>query len=74
MHHGDIGGLIFQSDENMKMELAPSWSLIEDALIASGMALRCVGFFNEIAEFGFKERLESGPNEAYVAAMRTLTS
>jgi hypothetical protein len=73
MHHGDIGGLIFQSDENMKIELAPSWNLLEDALIASGMALRCVGYFDEIAKLGFRERLESGPNEAYIAAMESLT-
>ena len=73
MHHGDIGGLISHLDSNMHVELAPSWNWLDDALINGlGAFVRCLNYFDEIAQLGFKERLENGPNENYVTALRNL--
>jgi hypothetical protein len=73
MHHGDIGGLIAQVDSDMNVELAPSWSWLETALTSGiGSLVRCIGYFDEIAQLGFKDRLENGPNEAYVAAVKSI--
>jgi hypothetical protein len=72
MHHGDIGGQIFQIDaKTLQVDLAPSWSWLEDALIgAHGSFLRCLGYYDEMANLGFKNELESGPNEDYVQALK----
>jgi hypothetical protein len=73
MHHGDIVGLIAQTDSELKVELAPSWSWVEDALVSGfGSLVRCVNYYDEIARLGFKERLEQGPNEEYVNAVKTI--
>lgn len=73
MHHGDIGGLIAQVDSDLNVELAPSWSCLDDALInGMGSFVRMLGHFNKIAELNFKERLQNGPNADYVKALKNL--
>jgi len=73
IHHGDIGGLIAQVDSDLNVELAPSWSWLDDALISGiGSFVRMLNDFDEIAELGFQERLQSGPNQDYVRAMKSL--
>jgi hypothetical protein len=75
IHHGDIGGLIAQVDSEMNVELAPSWSWLEDALVGGlGSLVRCVNEFDEIVQLGFKQRLQDGPNECYVAAVKNLVT
>jgi hypothetical protein len=75
MHHADIGGLISQVDSDMNVASAPSWAWLEDALVTGlGSLVRCLNYFDEIAQLGFKERLESGPNEDYVAALKSLAA
>jgi hypothetical protein len=42
--------------------MAPSWNWLEFALINSfGSFVRCLQYFAEIAQFGFKERLQNAP-------------
>lgn len=73
MHHGDIGGLNSQADSEMNAEVAPSWNWLEDALVGGfGSLVRCLGHFDEIAQLGFKKRLEEGPNEDYATALNSL--
>jgi hypothetical protein len=72
MHHMDVGGVISNIDSEMHAHMAPSWEHVEDALIASGGILRCIGYFDEMANLGLKERLENGPNEEYVNACKAL--
>lgn len=73
MHHGDVGGLGSQTDSEGKADVAPSWNWLEDALISGfGSFVRCLGHFDEIAQLGFKERLENGPNEDYAVALKGL--
>jgi hypothetical protein len=72
MHHLDVAGVIAHVDDEMHAHIAPSWEHLEDALVASASMLRSVGYFDEMAQLGLKERLESGPNEDYVAACRSL--
>ena len=72
LHHLDIGGISLHLDDEMNAHMAPSWAWLEDALIASGSVLRCISYFDEMAQLGFKERLESGPNQDYVAALKAL--
>jgi hypothetical protein len=72
MHHMDVGGVISTIDSEMHAHMAPSWEHVEDALVASGSVLRCIGYFDETGHLGLKDRLENGPNEAYVAACKAL--
>ena len=72
IHHMDVGGVISTIDSEMHAHMAPSWEHIEDALVASGSVLRIIGYFDEMANLGLKERLESGPNEEYVKALKAL--
>jgi len=73
MHHGDIGGLSSQTDQEGKVDVAPSWSWLEIALVSGfGSLVRCLGHFDEMAQLGFKERLENGPNEDYAVALKGL--
>ena len=73
MHHGDIAGLISQLDAEMNVELAPSWSWLDDVLTHSlGSLIKCLNYYDEIAQLGFKQRLENGPNEDYVMAVKAL--
>ncbi len=73
MHHADIRGLSYQADSEMKADVAPSWRWLEDALVSGfGSLVRCLGHFDEIAQLGFKERLENGPNEDYALALKGL--
>lgn len=59
----------------MNSETAPSWEWLDDALINGiGSFARGLSYFDEIAQLGFKERLEHGPNEDYVAAIKALIS
>jgi hypothetical protein len=71
-HHLDFGGIAAQSDANMLADMAPSWACIDDALVATGSALRSISHYDEIANLGFKERIESGPFADYVAACKSL--
>lgn len=72
MHHVDFGGLAAQSDASMQADMAPSWACLEDALVATGCALRSVGLYDEMARIGLKERIESGPGADYVGAVKAL--
>ena len=72
MHHMDVGGVISIIDSDMHAHMAPSWEHVEDALIASGSALRCIDYFNEMAKLGLKKRMDKGPNKAYVKALKAL--
>jgi hypothetical protein len=74
MHHLDFGGIAAQSDGNMMADMAPSWACLDDALVATGCALRSINHYDEMAGFGFKERIESGPGADYVAACESLAS
>jgi hypothetical protein len=52
--------------------MAPSWACLDDALVATGCALRSVDLYDEMANLGFKERIEAGPAADYVAACKRL--
>lgn len=67
-----MGGISSHLDNEMNAHMAPSWAWLEDALIASGSVLRCISYFDEMAQLGFQERIESGLNENYEAALRAL--
>lgn len=70
MHHMDIGGVIASLDEDMNAIMAPSWEHLEDALVAARSVLTCVSMYDEMAGLGMGERIRSGPNDAYVLAVR----
>jgi hypothetical protein len=72
MYHLDFGGIAAHSDENMQADMAPSWSCLDDALVATGSAVRTASLFDEMAALGFKERVESGPLSEFVEACKTL--
>lgn len=74
MHHLDFGGIAAQSDANMLADMAPSWACLDDALVATGCAVRAIGHYDALANLGFKERIESGPSADYVAACKSLGS
>ena len=70
IHHGDIKGLTAQLDSEGKMDMAPSWSHLDTALISGlGSFLRCLNYFDEIARLGFRDRLETALGE-YVDAVK----
>jgi len=72
MHHLDFSGIAAHSDENMQPDMAPSSSCLDDALVATGSALRAVNHFDEMANLGFKERIENGPLSEFVEACKAL--
>ncbi len=72
MHHLDIAGVLASIDDDMNALMAPSWEHLDDALVAAGAVLRCVSYFDEMAELGMQERLRIGPNQDYVAGCRSL--
>lgn len=72
MYHMDIGGIAAHVDAQMYAHMAPSWEHLDDALVATGSFLRCVGYLDEMAQLGFKDRLEKGPNEDYADALKAL--
>ena len=72
MHHMDISGVIASLDEDMNATMAPSWEHLDDVLVAASSVLRCVSYYDEMAQLGMQERIRSGPNEAYVAACKSL--
>jgi len=74
MHHLGFGGLAAQSDANMLADMAPSWACLEDALVATGCAPRSINHYDQIANLGFRERIENGPGADYVAACKSLGS
>jgi hypothetical protein len=73
MHHMDIPGVIASVDADMNSIMAPSWEHLEDALVAAGSVLRCVAYYDEMANLGLRERLQNGPNQAYVDACKCLS-
>jgi hypothetical protein len=72
MYHLDFGGVVAQSDANMLADMAPSWACLDDALVATGCTLRAINLYDEIANLGFKERIENGPMADYVTACQSL--
>jgi hypothetical protein len=74
MHHVDFAGLVAHADADMLADMAPSWACLDDALVATGCALRSINHYDEIANLGFKERIEGGPGADYVAACKSLGS
>jgi hypothetical protein len=72
MHHGNMGGLIFQVDVAYDVDIAPSWRWVYDALINGyDSYLRCLNYYDEVATLGFKKELEEVANEDYVKALNT---
>lgn len=72
MHHLDFSGLVAYSDANMQADMAPSWEGIDVALSATGCAIRSIGYYDDVAKLGFKERIENGPLVDYLAACKRL--
>ena len=72
MHHMDIDGVMASLDEDLNAIPAPSWEHLDDALVAAGSVLRCVSYFDEMAQLGMQERIRSGPNQRYVDACKAL--
>jgi hypothetical protein len=72
MHHLDIAGVISCSDADLYADVAPSWALLDDALVATGCFIRSIGYYDEMASLGLKERLENEVNQDYEAAVRSL--
>jgi ABC-type branched-subunit amino acid transport system substrate-binding protein len=72
MYHMDISGVIASLDEDMNAIVAPSWKHLDDALVAASSVLRCVSYFDEMAQLGMQERIRTGPNDDYVAACKAL--
>jgi hypothetical protein len=72
MHHLDVSGVLASIDQDMNAILAPSWEHLDDALVAASSVLRCVAYYDEMAQLGMQERLRSGPMEDYVAACKAL--
>lgn len=74
MHHLDIAGVIANVDSDIHAQMAPSWDHLEDALVATGIVIRCISHFDEVACLGFAERIDSGPSAEYVTACKALKS
>jgi len=72
MHHLDIAGVMANVDSNIHAQMAPSWDYLEDALVATGIVIRCASHFNEVAGLGFADRIDSGPSVEYINACRAL--
>jgi ABC-type branched-subunit amino acid transport system substrate-binding protein len=72
IHHMDIGCVIASLDKDMNAIVAPFWDHLDDALVAASSALRCVSYYDEMAQLGMQDRIRSGPNDAYVAACKAL--
>jgi hypothetical protein len=62
-------------DNEMNVQLAPSGEWLEEALYNGlGSMVRCLGYLNEIANLGFRARLENGINKDYVTAVKNTHS
>jgi hypothetical protein len=72
MHHLDFSGIAAHSDADMLADMAPSWACLDDALVATGCAIRSIYHYDEIACLGFRERIERGPSADYIAACESL--
>jgi hypothetical protein len=60
IHHGDAQGLFAQSDSAGRVDMPPSWSHLDTALVSGlGSFLRCLDYFDTIASLGFRDRLET---------------
>jgi hypothetical protein len=72
--HGDIAGLMAQCDSESRMDMAPSFKSLDDALVnGHGSLVRCLSYFDEIAQLGFKGRLEAELHSDYAAAVKGLS-
>lgn len=72
MHHGNMGGLVFQVDDSYDVDIAPSLNWVYGSLINGyGSYLRCLNCYDEIAGLGFKREIEEEANEDYVRALNT---
>ena len=70
--HGDIAGLMAQLDDESRVDTAPSFKSLDDALVnGHGSLLRCLGYLDEIAHLGFKDRLAERYSD-YAAAVKSL--
>lgn len=73
MIHGDIAGLIAQLDDDSSVDTPPSFKGLDDALVnGHGSLVRCLSYFDEIAQFGFKDRLAELHSD-YAAAVKSLS-
>ncbi|MGA8030000.1 MAG: DUF5677 domain-containing protein [Bryobacteraceae bacterium] len=72
IHHGDIFGMIAGCNPEAQIEMAPDWKYLEETLVdAHGAFIRCLEYFDDIAQLGFKERIgELADN--YNAALKAL--
>ena len=74
MAHGDVAGLLAQCDTESRVHIAPSFESLDDALVSSqGSMIRCLNYFDDLANLGFKDRLEAGVNSDYVSALNSLS-
>jgi hypothetical protein len=72
IHHLDIAGIIANVNSEIHAQMAPSWDYLEDALVATAIYIRCIAQFDEVANLGFAERIDSGPSAEYVNACKAL--
>lgn len=68
--HLDFSGLAAYSDDDQLADMAPSWNHLGAALSGIGCAYRAVLIYDEMAQLGFKERLEEGPGATYILACK----
>jgi hypothetical protein len=62
-------------DSELNAETAPSWSWLDDALVNGiGSFVRCLAYFDEIADLGIRERIENGPSGDYAEVVRNLAA
>jgi hypothetical protein len=72
LHHMDVGGIVAHTDGSMMAHIAPSWEHLDDALVASACVIRCIELYDEMAALGLRNRIQQGPNSAYVEALKAL--
>ena len=70
MHHMDIGGVLASIDEDMNAIMAPSLEHLDEALVAASSVLRCVSYYDEMAQLGMQERIRTGPTRIMLRPAR----
>jgi hypothetical protein len=73
LHHLDIAGIIAHTDADMQAQVAPSWELLDDSILALRSVMECVLMFDEIAGLGLHDRLKAGPEQTLAAALQSMT-
>lgn len=59
VHHGDIAGILAQCDSDGRVIMAPSDNFLYEALLSGqGSMIRCLEYFNEVAQLGLADRIQ----------------